>query len=145
MLFNTDIDTPSVSQSLSRLLEGQNLNYGVVYDLSGKKVTTLMIFGLAPKVGAAPGSTASGSRPQPFATPRTSKNEPPPEEDEVEEVPEPEPVPQATPVIAPPSGRPGGPGSPTSPFPPSPFTPRSPFGNPLATRPTPPPVPSPSP
>ncbi len=143
VLFGAVIDTPTVAQTLLRLLEGQNLNYAVLFDLSGKRVTSLMILGVVPKSAAASGPAAGGSRPQPFATPRTSL--PPVDDDpaeEAEETPEPEPSPPSTAPAR-------GPGSPASPFPTSPFAPRSPFGAPYGPRPTapssPPPLPSPSP
>lgn len=140
MLFNAEIDTPTVPQTLSRLLDGQNLNYGVVFDLSGRRVTRLMIFGVAPKAGATSGATPA--RPQPFATPRNPREALPPVDDDPPESSEPEPaVPEPTPSpTAAPQG-PGGQTPPASPFPPSPFSPR-PFG-PFGPRPT--PLPSPSP
>ena len=142
MLFNSEIDTPTVSQTLIRLLDGQNLNYGVVFDLSGKRVTKLMIFGVTPRTS---GTAATPSRPQPFATPRNPRETLPPVNDEPAESSEPEPaVPEPTPSpTAAPRG-PGGQASPGSPFPPSPFAPR-PFGGPFGPRPTPVPLPSPSP
>jgi hypothetical protein len=139
MLFGAQIDTPTVAQTLFRLLDGQNLNYAVAFDLTGKKVTSLMILGVAPKVAPAAGPAAGGSRPQPVATPRTFL--PPVDDDpaeEPEETPEPEPSP-------PPKGPAQGPGSPVSPFPVSPFAPRFPFGTPFGPRPTPAPNPPPAP
>jgi len=144
VLFGAAIDTPTVAQALLRLLEGQNLNYAALFDLSGKRVTSLMILGVVPKSAVAAGPAAGGSKPQPFATPRTPL--PPVDDDpaeESEETPEPEPSPPST---APARG-------PGSPFPTSPFAPRSPFGGPFGPRPTPPssspssppPLPSPSP
>lgn len=139
MLFNAEIDTPTVAHTLHRLLDGQNLNYGVVFDLSGTKVTTLMIFGTAPKTS---GSNAGGStpvRPQPFATPRSPRATMPPlDDDPVEEAepePTPEPAPTPTPAAAPQSSKPSMP---------SPFAPR-PFGRPLIPPPTPPSAPAPTP
>jgi hypothetical protein len=127
MLYKTEIDTPSVSRTLFRLLEGQNLNYGLVMDPTGRQVTTLIILGLASRTAAAPNSGSSGGRPQPFATPRPNRNpalDVPPEvaQDEPPGVPEPTPTP--TPVeirpVAPPS-----------------MGPRMPFGRPFGPRPSP--------
>lgn len=131
MLFNAEIDTPNVAQTLNRLLDGQNLNYGVVLDLSGTRVTSLMIFGPAPRAGF--GSTAG--RPQSFATPRNTRTTPAPIDDEPVEEPVAEPSPEPTP-----SPSPGA----TSTRP-SPFGPRPPFGRPFGAVPTPPPAPAPSP
>lgn len=141
MLYKTEIDTPSVAESLARLLDGQNLNYGIVFDLTGRKVTLLMVLGPAikPAGGAAIGGAAS--RPQPFTTPRSPRNEPPPEEDDAQELaaepePTPSPTPAASPSVPPRNG-------PISPFqPPSPFGPR-PFGVPPGGPPRPSPTPSP--
>ena len=144
MLFNAEIDTPTVPQTLSRLLDGQNLNYGVVFDLSGRRVTRLMIFGVAPKAGATSGATTTPARPQPFATPKNPRDTLPPVDDDPQESSEPEPeVPEPTPA---PPGLPRGPEgqTPASPSLPSPFAPR-PFGGPFGPRPTPLPLPSPSP
>ncbi|MEO8499689.1 MAG: hypothetical protein ABI565_02150 [Vicinamibacteria bacterium] len=136
MLFNAEIDTPSVAGTLARLLEGQNLNYGIVFDLSGRQVTLLMILGPASKLGGVSGAGSAPPRPQPFTTPRSPRNDLPPVDDDPEEVaaePEPSPAPA-------PSATPGG--APVSPFrpPPSPFAPR-PFG----LSPGAPPQPTPSP
>jgi hypothetical protein len=133
MLYKTQIDTPSVSRTLVRLLEGQNLNYGMVMDPTGQQVTTLIILGLASRSAAAPNSGSSGSRSQPFATPRPPRNPVPEAPQEVAE-PEPpavaEPAPSPTPVeirpVAPPS-----------------MGPRMPFGRPFGPRPSPSPTPSP--
>ncbi len=143
MLFNAEVDTPTVAQTLSRLLEGQNLNYGIVFDLTGTKVTTLMIFGMAPRSGGSSGGASTPTRPQPFATPRNPRATlPPVDDDPVEEVaqdatPEATPTPAPTPSVPPPGGNPSTP---------SPFAPR-PFGRPLVPPPTPPlaaaPTPSP--
>ena len=143
MLFNAEVDTPTVAHTLSRLLEGQNLNYGIVFDLTGTKVTALMIFGTASKTpGSAGGGGSTPARPQPFTTPRNPRaTMPPVDDDPVEEVqadttPEPTPTPTPSPV-APQQG--------TPPNMPSPFAPR-PFGRPLVPPPTPPPAaPTPSP
>lgn len=129
MLFNTEIDTPTVAQALARLLEGQNLNHGIVYDLTGKKVTLLMVLGSAPKAAGAAG--AGGGGPRPGAAPRTPRNDLPPVDDDPVETEEPEPPP--TPPSSPaPGGNPGPgeKGARPAPFqPPSPFAPR-PFGVP---------------
>lgn len=139
MLFNAEIDTPSVAHTLTRLLEGQNLNYGVVFDLTGTRVTTLAIYGAPQKTsGSSSGSGSAGTRPQPFAPPRNSRgaliDAPPVEESAPEPTPDPAPTPTptASPVV--------------SPIRPSPFGPRQPFGRPLGVPlATPPPAPTPSP
>ena len=141
MLFNAEVETPSVAQTLFRLLEGQNLNYAVLFDLSGTKVTSLMILGAAPKSGGSTGTAGTASRPQPFATPRMQRNDLPPVDDDINETPEAPPV-EASPSPAPtvvPRG-PAGPGA--APTPLSPFGPR-PFGGPFGPRPQPSPTPSP--
>lgn len=143
MLYNAEIDTPTVPQTLSRLLDGQNLNYGVVFDLSGRRVTRLMILGFAPRAGATSAATSTSARPQPFATPRTSRDTLPPVDDEPEESSELEPPPVPEPTPAPP-GLPRGPASPASPLPSSPFAPR-PYGAPFGPIPAPLPLPAPSP
>ncbi len=142
MLFNAEVDTPTVAHTLNRLLEGQNLNYGIVFDLTGTKVTALMIFGTASKTSGSAGGGSTTARPQPFATPRNPRATlPPVDDDPVEEVqadttPEPTPTPTPSPV-APQQG--------ATPNMPSPFAPR-PFGRPLVPPPTPPPAaPTPSP
>src|SRR6186713_2250284 len=100
LLFNTDIDTPTVAQTLFRLLEGQSLNYAVVLDLTGRNVTRLMILG--PPVRAAGTGPAGGSGgvrpPQPFATPRGPRNEVPPADPDAAEEPEPAPGPSPSPT-----------------------------------------------
>jgi hypothetical protein len=139
MLFNAEVDTPTVALTLNRLLEGQNLNYGIVFDLTGTKVTSLMILGTGAKTSGSAGGASTPARPQPFATPRNPRaTMPPVDDDPVEQVqPEttPEPTPTPTPVGAPQAGTPNMP---------SPFAPR-PFGRPLVPPPTPPPAPAPSP
>ena len=139
MLYNAEIDTPSVAQTLFRLIDGQNLNYAVMFDLSGKKVTSLMVLGAQPKAGGAAGSPAALARPQSFAPPRGPRTDPPVVDDEPAE-PEPEATPQPTPAPAPPLPPRGGPGGQAAPFPPSPFAPR-PFGSPFGPRPSPSPSP----
>jgi hypothetical protein len=138
MLFNAEINTPSVALTLNRLLEGQNLNYGVVFDPTGTRVAALMVFGPAPRAAAGTGAGASG-RPQPFPTPRNPRSAPVPveEDDELDEEPEPapEPTPAATPAPTPPVG----------PTMISPFGPRPPFGRPFGAAPAAPAPPSPSP
>lgn len=138
MLFNAEIDTPSVAQTLDRLLDGQNLNFGVVFDLTGARVTTLAIYGAPQKSAASSsGPGASGGRPQPFAPPRNTRTAPvddPPVEEPPQEPP-PEPTPSPNPA-----------GSPAaSPMPPSPFGPRQPFGRPLGVPIATPPAPKPTP
>lgn len=135
MLFNAEIDTPNVVQTLNRLLEGQNLNYGVVLDLSGTKVTSLMIFGPALRAGGGSGSGPGAGRAQSFATPRNTRAAPAPMEDDPVEEPVPEPSPEPAPSPTPV-------GSTTRP---SPFGPRPPFGRPFGAFPTPAQAPAPSP
>jgi hypothetical protein len=144
MLFNTDIDTPTVAQTLLRLLEGQNLNYAAVLDLSGKNITLLMVLGPPTRTASAPagGGGSGGTRQaQPFATPRAPRNEPPPDEADDEPEPQPSPSPSATPTPVPGTAPGGPPALPPSPYQISPFAPRSPFG----VAPIGPPRPSPSP
>lgn len=143
MLFNAEIDTPSVAETLARLLDGQNLNYGIVFDLTGKKVTLLMILGSAAKTGAATATGTTPARPQPFAAPRSPRNDLPPVDDDPAEAtvePEPAPAPTPTPVASPTVPARGGPVSPFQP--PSPFAPR-PFGVPPGMPPRPSPTPLP--
>lgn len=138
MLFNAEVDTPTVAHTLNRLLEGQNLNYGIVFDLSGTKVTALMIFGTASNTSGSAGGGSTPARPQPFATPRNPRaTMPPVDDDPVEEVQAdatPEPTPTPTPAATPQAGPPLQP----------PFGPR-PFGRPLVPPPTPAPAPAPTP
>jgi hypothetical protein len=136
MLYNAEIDTPTVAGTLFRLIDGQNLNYAVRFDLSGKKVTSLLVLGPLPKTGGAPGSPAALTRPQPFTPPRGSRSDSPVVDDEPDE-PEPEATPQPTPVPTPPAPPRGGQ---AGPFPPSPFAPR-PLGSPFGPRPSPSPSP----
>lgn len=146
MLFNAEIDTPSAAQTLFRLLDGQNLNYGVVFDLSGKNVTSLLILGVARKTGGAAEAAPSAFRPQPFTPPRTPRNDPPLLDDDPEEQalpPEPtapEPSPSVSP--APPWTLQGpGQGSQAPPLLRPPFAPRPLLTSPFAPRPTPSPSP----
>jgi hypothetical protein len=135
MLYNAEIDTPTVAQTLFRLIDGQNLNYAVTFDLTGRRVTLLIVLGVQLKTGGAAGGPAGAARPQPFTPPRGPRTDVPVvDEDPVEAEPEPTP----TPVPSPPLPARGGPG--VSPFPPSPFGPR-PFGSPLGPRPSPSPSP----
>lgn len=145
MLFNAEIDARTVGEALLRLLEGQSLNYGVVFDVTGTSVTSLLV--LAPASGAGSAQAPFGNSappPQSLPTPRRAprRDSPMPEvEPEIGE-PEPEPEPEPSPVATPTST--------PSPTPPplrlSPFAPRSPFPPPLPTAPPPPaPTPSPSP
>lgn len=144
MLFNTEIDTPSVAQTLFRLIDGQNLNYAAKFDLTGKKVTSLMVLGTQAKAGGTTGAAAGLSRPQPFAPPRAPRNDlPAVDDDPVEVEAEPAPQPQPTPVPSPPVPARTGPGAQVTPYPPSPFAPRPPFGSPFGPRPVPSPSPSP--
>ena len=146
MLFNAEIDTPSVAETLVRLLDGQNLNYGVVFDLTGRKVTSLMVLGPASKKGGTPATSSVGSSPRPFTPPRNPRNDLPPVDDDPAEfeAPPPEPlVPEPTPSASPPLLGPQPDGVQTVPRPPSPFAPRSLVISPFAPRPTPTPSPSP--
>lgn len=142
MLFNAEIETPSVAQTLFRLIEGQNLNYAVMFDLSGKKVTSLMVLGTQSKPGATPTAPAGPSRPQPFTPPRTSRGDMNVVDDDPVET-EPEPTPQPTPAPAPAPATPQR--TPPGPYPPSPFAPRALYANPFGTTPTPAPSPVASP
>ena len=137
MLYNAEIDTPTVAQTLFRLIDGQNLNYAVTFDLTGKRVTLLMVLGAQPKTGGPAGAPAGATRPQPFTPPRGPRTDVPVVDDDPVE-PEPEPTP--TPAPSPPVPVRGVPGAPASPFPPSPFAPR-PFGSPFGPRPSPSPSP----
>jgi len=139
MLYNAEIDTPSVAQTLLRLIDGQNLNYAVTFDRTGTKVTTLMVLGVQSKTGPAPGAFSGAARPQPFTTPRGTRNDAPIVDDDPE--PEPEPTPQPTPSPSPQASPRGGPGGQGAPFPPFPFAPRPPFGGPFGPRPSPSPSP----
>jgi hypothetical protein len=134
MLYNAEIDTATVPQTLFRLLEGQNVNYGVVFDKTGQRVTTLLIVGVAAKSAG-----GSSGRPQSFPTPRASRVElPPVDDDPVEPIAEPEPSPEVSPSPNPsPAQGPRPYGPPGSPFPPSPFGPRPPGFNPPRPSPTP--------
>ena len=141
MLFNAEVDTPSVAQTLFRLLDGQNLNYGVVFDRSGKKVTLLMVLGPAPKIGGgAVAAAASVARPQPTAVSRGPRRDLPAVDDDPAEA-EPEPTPQPTPEPSPFATPRGGPGGQAQPMPPSPFAPRPVFPGPFGPRATPSPSP----
>lgn len=143
MLFNAEIDTPTVALTLNRLLEGQNLNYGIVFDLTGTKVTSLMILGAGAKTAGSGGGASTPTRPQPFATPRNPRATLPPVDDDPVEEAQPEPTPEPTPTPTPlASPEPGTPNM-TSPFAPRPFG--RPLVPPLARPPGPAPSPSPSP
>jgi len=143
MLFNAEIEARTVGEALLRLLEGQSLNYGVVFDVTGASVTSLLV--LAPASASGTSQATSGNLisppPQTLPTPRRAprRDAPSPEvEPEIGE-PEPEPEPEPSPVATPAPATP-------LPTPPlrrlSPFAPRSPFATPA---PTPPAAPSPSP
>ncbi|MBK5255508.1 MAG: hypothetical protein JJE39_05700 [Vicinamibacteria bacterium] len=143
-LFNAEIDTPTVAETLFRLLEGQNLNYAVVFDLSGRKVTSLMLLGPASRSGGTTGASSSAP-PRPFTPPAIRRSDPaPPEDDPAEgedaqpEPPTPPPAPSASPLPPGPQG-PGG--APVIPLPPSPFAPRPLVVSPFAPRATPSPSP----
>jgi len=140
MLYNAEIDTPTVAQTLFRLIDGQNLNYAVMFDRTGKKVTTLMVLGVQPKSGATPGAPSGIARPQPFTPPRGTRNDTPVVDDDPVES-EPEATPQPTPAPSPQVPPRAGPGGQGAPFPPSPFAPRPPFGSPFGPRPSPSPSP----
>lgn len=145
MLFNAEIDTPSVAETLFRLLDGQNLNYGVVFDLSGKRVTSLLILGVVRKTSGA-ADAGPASRPQPFAPPRTPRSDPPLLDDDPEEQalpPEPTaPEPSASASPSPPGTPQGqGQGSQAPPLLRPPFAPRPLVTSPFGPRPTPSPSP----
>lgn len=139
MLYNAEIDTPTVAQTLFRLIDGQNLNYAVLFDLSGKKVTSLMVLGVQQKPGGAQGSPAALARPQPFTPPRATRSDLPVVDDEPADA-EPEATPQPTPAPATAVPARAAPGAQSPPFPPSPFAPR-PLGSPFGPRPSPSPLP----
>ena len=145
ILFNTEIDTPSVAQTLFRLIDGQNLNYAAKFDLTGKKVTSLMVLGTQSKAAGTTGSPAGATRPQPFAPPRTPRNDLPAVDDDPVEAAEPEATAPSLPTPVPSSASPprNGPGGQATPNPPSPFAPRPPFGGPFGPRPAPSPTTSP--
>jgi hypothetical protein len=127
MLYNVEIDTPSIPQTLFRLLEGQNLNYGVVLDPSGMKVISLLILGVAPKVGP----------PQVFATPRSPRSTLPPVDDDPEEPAVAEPAPSEPPSSPAPSPQPSPVATRPPPPPRSPFAPRPLVGSPFGPQPAP--------
>lgn len=130
MLFNTDIEAPSVPQALLRLIDGQNLNYGLVMDPSGRTVSALIVLGVAsPKPGA---PQAPAGRPQPFTPPRPPRNSAEPLDQEPGGTVEPPVAPEPVPSPTVPVGRPG--------LPPA-LGPRMPFARPFGPRPTPTPTP----
>jgi hypothetical protein len=147
MLFNAEIESPTVAETLFRLLDGQNLNYGVVFDLTGRKVTSLMVLGPASKKAAATPASPDRPTPRPFTPPRNPRGELPPLDDDPAEVDDDqaEPaVPEPTPLVPSPAPGPQGSGAaPTAPLPPSPFAPRSLVVSPFAPRLAPSPTPSP--
>lgn len=143
MLFNTEIDTPSVAQTLFRLIEGQNLNYAATLDRTGRKVTTLMVLGTQSRTPATAGAPGGVARPQPFATPRTPRSDVPVVNDDDPAEAENEPSPQATTTPGPSAPPRTSPGAQASPLPPPPFTPRPLFTSPFAPRPSPSPSPLP--
>jgi hypothetical protein len=126
LLFNTEIETPTVAQTLTRLLDGQGLNYAMVFDLTGKRVTLLLVLGPAPKAGGGTvGAPGGAARPQPFAPPRGVRSDLPAVEDDPADLPEENPQPQPSPSPTPAPTGPRGPGAPPSPFrPPYTFAPR---------------------
>ena len=138
MLFNVDIDAPNVAQALARVLEGQNLNHGVVFDITGASVTSLLIMGTPPRSGASP-PPASASRPQTLPTPPPQRDQSSPEgapegapEEATDPANEPQPAPAPTPL-------------PTPGLTQSPFRPRPTFPRPFSPQPFGPPPPSASP
>jgi hypothetical protein len=149
MLFNTEIRTPTVAETLFRLLDGQNFNYGVVFDRTGKKVSLLMMVGPASKKASVPSAAPAAPNSRRFAPPEIPRNEPPLlDEEPVEaEAPEPEPTaPEPGSSEPPPQTEGQAPvGGPPVPLPPSPFVPRPLVVSPFAPRYSPTPAPSPSP
>ncbi len=154
MLFNAEIGTATVAETLFRLLDGQDLNYGVVFDLTGRKVTSLMVLGPAAKKSGATATSSVAPGPRSFAPPRNPRNELPTLEEDPAELDEadPEPLePEPTPSVVPPLPGPQPDEAQRVTLPPSPFAPRplegSPFaprplgGSPFAPRPTPSPLP----
>lgn len=141
MLFNVDIEAPNVAQALARVLEGQNLNHGVVFDITGATVTSLLIMGTPPRSGASP-PPASAGRPHAFPTPppQAQRDQPLPEgaQGEMPEAAdEPQPTPAPTPLPTP--------GLTQSPFRPRPNFPRPFSPQPFGPPPSPSASPSPSP
>lgn len=135
MLFNVDIDAPNVAQALARVLDGQSLNHGVVFDVTGASVTSLLIMGTPPRSGAS-APPPSAARPQALPTPPPQRDQPPPEGaqgETTDPVNEPQPTPAPTPL-------------PTPGLTQSPFRPRPNFPRPFSPQPFgPPPSPSASP
>lgn len=145
MLYNTEIETPTVAETLARVLAGQDVNYGAVFDLSGRNVTTLMMLGPATPTGGP--SAPSGRAPaRPFSPPSNPRNDLPPVDDDPAEMEDSfkEPAtPEPSPTLEPPPASPETDEVKTVPLPPSPFSPRPLVISPFAPRPTPPPAPSP--
>jgi hypothetical protein len=136
ILYNAEIDTSTVAGTLFRLIDGQNLNYAVRFDKSGKKVTSLLVLGAPAKTGGTAAASSGVTRPQPFTPPRATRTDAPMVEDDPPDPPEAEPSPTPSPT---PANSPATSGL----FPPSPFGPRPPFGPPFGPRPSPSPTPSP--
>ena len=146
MLYGAEIAAATVPQALVKMLDGQNINYAMVLDLSGRRVTSLIIMG-APKSTAAAGAGSgnpAGTRSQPFASPRQPRVDLPPVDDEPapEEEASPEPIvpPPATPG-PPASVQPPVAGTPNPGFRTSPFGPRPPYLPPFGPNPRPSPSP----
>ena len=146
MLYAVDVTSASVPQALVRLLEGQNINYAMLLDRTGTKVTSLMIVGAVKTTATGATGVGAAARPRAFTPPRSPRVELPPVDDEPaeatpEEVPAPEPDPAASPDPAKGPARPEPPASPTPGFRNMPFGTRPPFSNPFGPRPTPSPSP----
>jgi len=145
MLYNTEIETPTVAETLARVLAGQKINYAAVFDLSGRNVTTLMILGPAAPTGGAPPAPGRATV-RPFSPPTNPRNDLPPVDDDPAEMEESAPgpdSPEPPPTLEPPPEGPTPDEVKTVPLPPDPFSPRPLVVSPFAPRPTPPPAPSP--
>ncbi len=112
MLYDLDIESPSISQALFRVLDGQNVDYGVVFDASGQTIASLVILGTPAKAGG--GNPAARS--QPAAAPLPPVDDDPAVNEEVPATPEPEPEPPPPPAATPARQPP-----PVSPFAPRPL------------------------
>lgn len=136
-LYQVSIQAASPLQAFMKVIEGQNLNYGLTLDPNNSRVRSVMMMGSPPKAGGAataPTPTPAPGRPQ-ILVPRPPRGVPI-NEDAPEETAEPpqEPEPTPSPTPSPTGFRPGGPYPPLA---------RPPFGSPFGPRPQPSPSPSP--
>lgn len=151
-LVNVTLTRRTTAEAVLALLEGQGLNFALVYDAAGTKPATLLIAGTAgvpAGAGAAPRPALPAPRRPPFAPPAglgPDAAEPPFDEGDEEpeeeplgidtppaevgvppgEVPVGVPVPPGSPVPAAPGTTSPGPQAPQQQFPVSPFAPRPP-------------------